>query len=75
MVTAEPILDSFVFIGVAVERIFFSDDSDNFHRRPGRNERRVLRVEDLLWGWLLRLELEEDCSALIDLVRDDLRAG
>lgn len=72
MVIAEPIFDSFVFLGVAVERFFFLDDSDNFHRRPGRNERRVLRVEDLLWGWLLRLELEEDCAVLVGLVRDGL---
>lgn len=72
MVIAEPILDSFVFLGVAVDRIFFSDDSDNFHQRPGRNERRILRVEDLLWGWLLRLELEEDCAVWVDLVWDGL---
>ena len=40
----------------------FLDDSDNFHRRPGRNERRIRWAEGLLWGRLLRLELEEGCA-------------
>jgi hypothetical protein len=56
-------------LGVVVE-IFLFDNSDNFHRRPECNERRILSVEDPLWGWLLRSELEEDCAAVVGLVQD-----
>ena len=51
-------------LGVAVENFLFND-SDNFHRRPERNERRILRADGSSWGRLLRWELEEDCAAAV----------
>jgi hypothetical protein len=53
------------FLGVAVELSSLSTTATTSIDDLGATSGGFLRVEDLLWGWLLRWELEEACAAVV----------
>jgi hypothetical protein len=54
-----------LFLGVVVEPSSLPTTATTSIDGLGATSGGFLRAEDLLWGWLLRWELEEACAAVV----------